>query len=150
MLVLFALEWNVQNCSWNHNNKRNKQYMINIRCTGWPRSPQATSVAWRISSKMEQNCSEHSVIINDLATTCRKCTILYGKTRLKCITKRMPLCVNTAFSRICHKRVKFYRVLPCKTRISRICQNTRVLPCKSRIWAQKGPRNGPQNGPRIA
>ena len=53
-------------------------------------------------------------------------------------------------SRIFHKRVHFYRVLPCKTRISRMCQTTRVLPCKSRIWAQKGPLNGPQNGPQIA
>ena len=150
MLVLFALEWNVQNCSWNHNNKRNKQYMLkNIRCTGWPRSPPATSVAWRISSKMEQNCNEHR-IINHLATTCRKYSILYGKTRVKCITKRMPSCANTVFSRIFHKSVHFYRVLPCKKRVSRICKNIRVLPRKSHIWAQKGPRNELRNGPRIA
>ena len=62
----------------------------------------------------------------------------------------MPLCVNTVFSRIFHNSVHFYRVLPCKTRVSRICKNIRVLPCKSHFWAQKGPQNGSQNGPRIA
>ena len=61
----------------------------------------------------------------------------------------MPLCENTVFSRIFHKRVHFYRVLPCKMRISRICQNIQVLPCKSHIWAQNGPQNEPGNGPRI-
>ena len=38
--------------------KTNKHYMLNIGCTEWPRSPPATSVAWHISSKMEQNRNE--------------------------------------------------------------------------------------------
>ena len=89
-------------------------------------------------------------ITNDLSTTCCKCAVLYGKTRIKCIPERMPLCVKTVLSRICHESVHFYRVLPCKTSVSRNCKNIRVLPYNSHFWVQKGPRNGSQNGPRIA
>ena len=75
---------------------------------------------------------------------------LLGKTRVKCMREEVPLCENTVFSRTIYKRAHFYRVFPCKMRVSRNCKNTRVLPCKSRHWAQKWPSNGPQNGPRIA
>ena len=56
-----------------------------------PRSLDAFLQKW---SKTAKNFG----ITNNLATTCCKCAILYGKTRVKCITKRMPLCVNTCFS----------------------------------------------------
>ena len=107
-----------------------------------PRSLDAFLQKW---SKTATNIG----ITNDLATTCCRCAILYGKTRVKSITERMPLCVNTVFSRIFHKIVHFYFVLQCKKRVSRNCKNILVLPCKSHFWAQKGPQNGSQNGPRI-
>ena len=76
-------------------------------------------------------------ITNELETTYCKCATLYGKTRVKYIMEQVPLCENTVFSRTIYKRAHFYRVFPCKMRVSRNCKNTRVLPCKSRHWAQK-------------
>ena len=79
-------------------------------------------------------------------TTDNECAILYGKSRIKYVKERMPLCANTVFSRIFHRRIHFYRVLPCKTCISRVYQNIRVLPRKSHIWAQNGPKTDPKMG----
>ena len=119
-------------------------------CISWPRSPSATSVAKRIQcsfQKLSKTATE-SRITNDLKTTYCKYSVLYGKTRAKYTKERRPLCANTVFSRIFRKSVHFYRVLPCKTRVSKTCKNIWVLPCRSHIWAQKGLPNGPQNGPR--
>ncbi len=75
---------------------------------------------------------------------------LYGKTRVKCTTGRVPSYDYTVFLRVLRKSVYFYRVLPYKMRISINCIFIRVLPVKTQHGYQNGPQNGPPNRTRIA
>ena len=75
---------------------------------------------------------------------------LYGKTRVKCTTGRVPSCDYTVFLRVLRKSVHFYRVLPYKMRISINCIFIRVLPVKTQHGYQNRPQNGPPNRTRIA
>ena len=75
---------------------------------------------------------------------------LYGKTRVKCTTGRVPSYDYTVFLRVLRKRVHFYRVLPYKMRISINCIFIRVLPVKTQHGYQNRPQNEPPNRTRIA
>ena len=89
------------------------------------------------------------MVDNTVCPTLVEIAHLYGKTRVKCTTGRVPSCDYTVFLRVLGKRAHFYRVLPYKMRISINRIFIRVLPCKSQEWPKNGPQNGPQNRAKI-